>query len=76
MPEERTEEKKREKKGKKKHVNKPSSQRWKKYKISGDKIIKERECPRCGAGIFLMKTKDRLYCGKCHYTEFLSETKK
>lgn len=71
MPEEiKQEEKKKIKKGKKKRKNKPSSQRWKKYKISGNTITKDKECPRCGLGIFLMKAKDRLYCGKCHYTTF------
>lgn len=63
---------KKEKKGKKKHTNKPTSQKWKFYKVEGEKVIRERCCPRCGPGIFLMKTKDRLYCGKCHYTEFLA----
>jgi ubiquitin-small subunit ribosomal protein S27Ae len=61
---------KKEAKGKKKHVNKPTSQKWKFYKIEGDKIIRERSCPRCGPGIFLAKSKNRMYCGKCHYTEF------
>ena len=76
MPEEKEEKpeeekkKKKEKKGKKKHVNKPSSQRWKKYKIEGDTLKRDKNCPRCGAGIFLMKAKNRLYCGKCHYTSF------
>ena len=64
------EKKKKEKHGKKKHVNKPTSERWKKYKIEGDKAKPERFCPRCGPGIFLAKTKDRMHCGKCHYTEF------
>ena len=62
--------------GKKKHKNKPTSQKWKFYKISGDNIERARCCPRCGPGIFLMKAKDRVYCGKCHYTEFLGESKK
>lgn len=70
------EKKKKEKKGKKKHVNKPTSQRWKMYKISGSTLAKEKFCPRCGPGIFLMKASNRLYCGKCHYTEFSSEGKK
>jgi len=67
--------KKKERKGKKPHKNKPSSKRWKKYKIEGDKITREKTCPRCGAGIFLMKANNRLYCGKCHLTEFVSESK-
>lgn len=60
-----------EKTGKKKHKNKPTSQKWKFYKITGDTVERGRSCPRCGAGVFLMKAKDRVYCGKCHYTEFL-----
>jgi small subunit ribosomal protein S27Ae len=58
------------KKGKKKHVNKPTSKKYSKYKVEGDKLTKERFCPRCGPGVFLMKTKDRVYCGRCHYAEF------
>lgn len=65
-----------EKKGKKKHVNKPTSKKYTKYKIEGDKLIKERFCPRCGPGIFLLHTKERVYCGKCHYSEFQSKEKK
>jgi len=58
-------------KGKKKHTNKPTSAKYKKYTIAGDKITKkERTCPRCGPGIFLSISKDRAYCGKCHFTEF------
>ena len=75
-PEEKKEEVKEKKKvreGKKPHKNKPTSQRWKKYKVEGDKIIRAKACPRCGPGIFLMEGKDRLYCGRCHYTEFLSK---
>ncbi len=34
------------------------------------KITRERFSPRCGPGIFLMKSSGRLYCGKCHYSEF------
>lgn len=58
------------KKGKKPHKNKPTSKKYTKYKIEGDKVIRERNCPRCGPGIFLMNAKDRMYCGKCHYSEF------
>ena len=63
--------------GKKVRKKKPASERYKKYKISGDKIERlARFCPRCGPGIFLMTATNRLYCGRCHYTEFISETKK
>lgn len=65
--------KKKERRGKKPHKNKPTSKKYTKYKIEGDKLIREKTCPRCGPGIFLMKTKDRLYCGKCHYTSFDKE---
>lgn len=61
------------KKGKKKHVNKPTSKKYTKYKVQGDKVVRERSCPRCGPGIFFLKAKDRLYCGKCHYTSFDKE---
>jgi len=61
-----------ESKGKKPHKNKPTSKKYKFYKIEGDKVIRERSCPRCGVGVFLMKAKDRLYCGRCHYTIFES----
>ena len=56
--------------GKKPHKNKATSKKYTKYKIDGDKIVRERNCPRCGPGIFLMKSQGRFYCGKCHYSEF------
>ena len=58
------------KKGKKKHKNKPTSKKYSKYKIEGNTIKSQKMCPRCGPGIFLMTAKDRIYCGKCHYTDF------
>ena len=58
---------------KRKRKNKPTSKKYKFYKIDGDKITRERNCPRCGLGVFLMKANDRLYCGKCHLTEFISK---
>ena len=61
------------KKGKKPHKNKPTSKKYKKYKIEGDKITRERFCPRCGPGVFLMNSGGRIYCGKCHYSEFESK---
>ena len=56
---------------KRKRKNKPTSKKYTKYLIDGDKITREKSCPRCGPGVFFMKAKDRLYCGKCHLTEFL-----
>lgn len=59
--------------GKKPHKNKPTSEKYKKYDAGGEK--KGKVCPRCGPGIFLAVHKDRLYCGKCHYTEFTAKSK-
>ena len=67
--------KKSDKKGKKAHKNKPTSKKYSKYNLNSNKIIKERFCPRCGPGVFLAKSKGRLYCGKCHYTEFTTDNK-
>lgn len=58
---------------KRKKKNKPTSKKYSKYKIEGDNIIREKSCPRCGIGVFLMKANNRLYCGKCHYTEFFGK---
>ena len=55
---------------KRQRKKKPTSKKYKFYKIDGDKITRERHCPRCGPAIFLMKADNRVYCGKCHYTEF------
>ena len=61
-----------EKKGKKPHKNKPTSTKYKFYKVESDKVVRmKKSCPRCGAGTFLADHKRRLYCGKCHYTEFI-----
>ena len=57
-------------KGKKKHKNKPTSKKYTKYKVDGDKLIRQKSCPRCGPGIFLSVGKGRSYCGRCHFTEF------
>ncbi|MFH1801441.1 MAG: 30S ribosomal protein S27ae [archaeon] len=62
--------KKSKKKGKKPHKNKPTSKKYSKYTIEGNSVKREKICPRCGPGVFLMKAKDRVYCGKCHYSEF------
>ena len=59
------------KKGKKEHKNKPTSKKYSKYKIEGDKLVRTLKfCPRCGPGVFLMNSNGRVYCGKCHYAEF------
>jgi len=63
-------------KSKRKKINKPTSQKYKFYKINGDTVTREKFCPRCGPGVFLMMAKNRSYCGKCHYTEFVTVAKK
>lgn len=61
------------KKGKKNRKPRVSSKRWEKYKFEGETAKpSQRFCPRCGAGIFLAQGKNRLFCGKCHYTEFIN----
>ena len=54
---------------KRKVKNKKPSQRWKKYKIQDDKLIRAKTCLKCGPGNFLADHKNRFYCGKCHYVE-------
>jgi len=53
--------------------NKVPSKRYNKYKMEGGKLVREKTCPKCGDGIFMAKHKNRYYCGKCFYTEFLSK---
>lgn len=61
-------------KGKKPHKNKPTSKKYSHYEVSGENAKKKKKtCPRCGPGNFLADHKGRLYCGKCHYTEFSKE---
>ncbi len=62
------------KKGKKPHKNKLTSKKYKKYSIENGKIKRDKYCPRCGPGVFLMKSGNRIYCGKCHYTEFITSS--
>ena len=54
---------------KKKIKNKRPSTVWKKYKVEGSSIKRERCCPKCGTGYFLADMKNRFYCGHCKYVE-------
>lgn len=54
--------------------NKPVSKKYKFYTIEGETIKRGKTCPRCGPGIFLADAGNRVYCGRCHFTEF--QTKK
>ncbi len=56
----------------KKHVNKIHTI----YEIKNNLAAKKnKSCPKCGSGVFLAAHKDRLYCGRCHYTEFKGKEK-
>jgi len=62
---------------KKKVKPKKPSQRWKHYQASGNKLErKSKFCPKCGAGVFMAKHKDRLTCGQCGYSEITPSSKK
>ena len=59
------------KKGKKPAKKTKPSQKYKKYKVEAGKLTKTgRTCSKCGSGVFMGEHKDRLSCGRCHYTEF------
>lgn len=60
-------------KGKKEKVKKEGRKLSALYEVSGEGIKrKNRNCPKCGPGVFLGKHKDRLVCGKCTYVEYVS----
>ncbi|MAG17988.1 MAG: 30S ribosomal protein S27ae [Candidatus Diapherotrites archaeon] len=40
------------------------------YKIEGDKVIRKKTCPKCGAGVFMAEHEKRTHCGKCGFTEY------
>lgn len=58
---------------KKKKKNRTPSQKWKKYKVSGDRIERSKMCPKCS--VFLGEHKDRFVCGTCGYVEIKSKAK-
>jgi small subunit ribosomal protein S27Ae len=67
------EEKKPEKKEKPK-APKRRIQVHKLYRVDGEALSSLRkECPRCGRGYFMAQHKDRLTCGHCGYTTYLSK---
>jgi small subunit ribosomal protein S27Ae len=54
-----------------KKEKKPGKKLCELYNLSGDKLErKNRNCPKCGKGVFLGNHKDRLVCGKCGYVEY------
>ncbi len=40
------------------------------YKIQGEKLTRQKNCPKCGPGIFMAVHEKRAHCGKCGYSEF------
>ena len=52
--------------------NKRPSKKYSKYTISGEKLERKENCPKCGQGIFLAIHKGRKHCGRCAYTLFES----
>jgi small subunit ribosomal protein S27Ae len=49
---------------------------WKYYEIREGSLTRKRNpCPRCGPGTFLSEHKDRLYCGRCGYTQIEKKEK-
>jgi len=52
-------------------------QLWKKYKVDGEKLVKQIiYCPRCGQGYIMADHGDRYYCGHCHYTQYKQSEEK
>lgn len=44
--------------------------KWEKYNVGDDGVGRtNRECPRCGNGVFLADHENRVTCGKCGYSE-------
>lgn len=41
------------------------------WEVKDGKVVKtHRECPRCGAGVFMAPHYSRFSCGRCGYTKF------
>jgi len=57
-------------KGKKPHKKHPNIKKGEKYKIDGDKVTREKSCPKCGPSAFMAQHEKRSHCGKCGFTEF------
>jgi len=59
------------KKRKAKRLRRERMSKWKFYEVKDGKLVRKRkECPKCGAGVFMAEHADRRSCGRCGYTEF------
>ncbi len=57
-----------------KPAGKPASKKSSCYEVSGDALKrKNRNCPKCGPGIFMAGHQDRWQCGRCGYMEKKTE---
>jgi small subunit ribosomal protein S27Ae len=66
MAEKKEDKKAQAKKGKSKKKSKSGL-----YEMKGESIVRKNKfCPKCGAGVFMAKHKDRNACGKCGYAEW------
>lgn len=54
----------------KKPAKKKTYKLYKLFESKGGLTKKAKSCPKCGTGYLLAQHKDRIMCGKCHYTEF------
>jgi small subunit ribosomal protein S27Ae len=46
-------------------------ERHKLFKIENNRVESiNRNCPKCGEGVFMATHSNRISCGKCGYTEF------
>jgi small subunit ribosomal protein S27Ae len=62
---------------KKQKKPKKPNQVWKLYEKKGEEISrKNKNCPKCGAGVYMASHKDRTTCGKCGYMEKTVSEKK
>ena len=60
-------------KGKKPPKKRVKISKSKFYEVAGENVKRtKKNCPKCGAGVFLAEHKDRFACGKCGYTEIKS----
>lgn len=61
-------------KGAAKGGKKGATKLYKNYEVSGGSAkLKNKTCPKCGPSYLMANHKNRITCGKCHYTEFSSK---
>jgi ubiquitin-small subunit ribosomal protein S27Ae len=60
-----------ESKGKKAPKKHPAMKKGTYYKAEGTNVKRNnKNCPKCGAGVFMAEHEKRRHCGTCGYTEF------